>query len=81
MGEGRIGTVASPVPHIENKSISSTELLTISEASDLLKISVASVRRLQQQRHIPFIKIGGSVRFTTKDLLSYIESRRVEAIE
>jgi excisionase family DNA binding protein len=54
------------------------ELLTIAEVAALLKISMTSVRRLQQQRHIPFIKVGGSVRFTKKDLLSYLEKGRVE---
>jgi excisionase family DNA binding protein len=56
-------------------------LLTIAEVAELLRISVSSVRRLQQQRRIPFVKVGGSVRFTKSDIVSYLESRRVRAID
>lgn len=56
------------------------ELLTLAEVADLFKISVSSVRRLQQQRRIPFTKIGGSIRFAKSDLVSYVERGRVESI-
>jgi excisionase family DNA binding protein len=48
------------------------ELLTVPEAAALLKISVPGLRRLQQRRLIPFIKVGGSVRFAKADLASYL---------
>jgi excisionase family DNA binding protein len=57
------------------------ELLTIPEVAEFLKISVPSVRRLQQRRLIPFFKVGGSVRFTRSDILSYLEKKRVESID
>lgn len=56
------------------------ELLTLNEVAKLFKISVSGVRRLQQQRRIPFIKIGGSVRFAKSDIVSYVERGRVESI-
>ena len=56
------------------------ELLTLNEVAKLFKISVPSVRRLQQRRRIPFIKIGGSVRFEKSDLIAYVERGRVESI-
>ena len=56
------------------------ELLTIAEVADLLKISVPSVRRLQQRRLIPFFKVGGSVRFTRSDIVSFLNKRRVDAV-
>jgi excisionase family DNA binding protein len=56
------------------------ELLTLYEVAKLFKISVSGVRRLQQQRRIPFIKIGGSVRFAKSDIVSYVERGRVESI-
>lgn len=56
-------------------------LLTILEAADLLKISVPTLRRLQRQRQIPFIKVGGSVRFSTGDIASYLQRRRVSSID
>jgi excisionase family DNA binding protein len=45
-----------------------------------LKISKSTVRRLQRRRLIPFFKVGGSVRFTKSDLVSYLEKQRVETI-
>jgi excisionase family DNA binding protein len=56
------------------------DLLTIPEAAKLLKISVSGMRRLQGNRRIPFIKIGGSIRFARQDVLSFVQGNRVEAI-
>jgi len=56
------------------------ELLTIAGVAEFLKISKSTVRRLQQRRVIPFFKVGGSVRFTKSDLVSYLEKQRVETI-
>jgi excisionase family DNA binding protein len=55
-------------------------LLTIPEVAELLHISQVGVRRLQQRRLIPFMKVGGSVRFAVNDVLSYLERQRVHAI-
>jgi excisionase family DNA binding protein len=60
---------------------STIKLLTVAEVADLLKISASGVRRLQQTRHLPFIKVGGSVRFSRDDILSYLEKRRVEVVD
>jgi excisionase family DNA binding protein len=57
------------------------ELLTIAEVAELLKLSVPSVRRLQQHRKIPFVRVGGSIRFFTSDIASYLEKRRVGSID
>ncbi|MBR0960902.1 helix-turn-helix domain-containing protein [Bradyrhizobium japonicum] len=53
------------------------ELLTLIEVAEALKISVSSVRRLQQARRLPFFKVGGALRFAKADILSYLQSRRV----
>jgi excisionase family DNA binding protein len=66
---------------MSNDSGPTIELLTIAEVAKLLRISASGVRRLQQRRLIPFVKIGGSVRFTKDDILSYLLKRRVEAID
>lgn len=58
----------------------SSPLLTISEVAGLLKISPSGVRRLQQQRRIPFLKVGGGVRFLKEDIRSYLSAQRVEVI-
>lgn len=56
-------------------------LLTVAEAARFLTISVSGVRRLQQGRQIPFIKIGGMVRFARPDLAGFLEKHRVQAID
>ena len=56
-------------------------LLTIPDVAELLKISIPTVRRLQQQRKLPFIKVGGCVRFTRSDIVAYLEKRRVRSID
>jgi excisionase family DNA binding protein len=61
-------------------SVPAIDLLTVEEVAGLLKISIPTVRRLQQQRRIPFVKVGGCVRFAVNDLVAYLEKRRVEAI-
>jgi excisionase family DNA binding protein len=57
------------------------ELLTIPEVAKLLKISASGVRRLQQARQLTFIKVGGSVRFSKRDIASYLKVRRVGSID
>jgi excisionase family DNA binding protein len=61
-------------------AVPSSGLLTISDVAELLKVSVWTVRRLQRQRKIPFVKVGGSIRFVKSDLVAYLERRRVSAI-
>lgn len=56
------------------------ELLTLAEVAEFFRISESTVRRLQQQRRIPFFKIGGSVRFTKGDVVSYVDRALVESI-
>jgi len=56
------------------------ELLTISEAAEFLRISASGIRRLQQGRHIPFFKVGGSVRLSKSDLVSYLAQHRIGSI-
>ena len=72
-----------PALLLDNKLTDSdpvVKLLTVSETARLLTVSVPTVRRLQQRRIIPFVKIGGSVRFDKSDLVSYIERNRIEPI-
>jgi excisionase family DNA binding protein len=57
------------------------ELLTITDVAEFLKISVSGARRLQQGRHIPFHKVGGSIRFVKSDLVSYLKKNRVESVD
>ena len=67
-----IGMPIDPTPPVE--------LLTITEVARLLKISVSTVRRLQSARILPFVKVGGSVRFAKNDIESYLARSRVGRI-
>ena len=74
--------IEEPLLFFDNASNNSCpELLTIPETAEFLKISKTGVRRLQQKRLIPFIKVGGSIRFTKSDLVAYLQRRRVESID
>jgi excisionase family DNA binding protein len=75
---------SEPVLLFDNKSNDlhpTTELLTIKEVAGWLKISSSGLRRLQQARQIPFIKIGGSIRFLKDDIFAYLKNQRVDQVE
>ena len=56
------------------------ELLTPDELASILKISKNGVYRLVEKRRIPFHKITRSVRFDRKDVESFLERNRIEAV-
>jgi excisionase family DNA binding protein len=60
---------------------SNFELLTIEEVAEYFRVSVSAIRRLQQARVLPFVKIGGSLRFQRTDLESFLKQQRVESID
>ncbi len=49
-----------------------SEILTVEEAADLLKIPRSSVYKLAQQGKIPAQKVGKHWRFNRKTLLNWI---------
>ena len=57
------------------------ELLTIKEVADFMKVSVPTVRRLQQGRHVPFIKVAGCVRFNKREIILYLKRRTTNLVE
>jgi excisionase family DNA binding protein len=54
---------------------------TPDEMADFLAISKATVYRLVGKRQLPFIKIGGVLRFKKADIEKYLESGRVDPIK
>lgn len=74
----------SPALHFDNSSSGSDlapELLTTPETAIFLRISISGVRRLQQARQLPFIKVGSGIRFARGDLIAYLAKRRVELLD
>ncbi len=68
--------------HLDISSTDSASvLLTVADAAKLLKISETGMRRLQQRRAVPFMRVGGSVRFARTDLLAYLAKHRVESVD
>jgi excisionase family DNA binding protein len=69
-----------PGKFFDKQPTGSIELLTIAEAAKLLGVSASGMRRLQQERRIPFFKVGRCVRFARSDLAAYLTRRRVESV-
>jgi excisionase family DNA binding protein len=57
------------------------ELWTVAEVAERLKISIFGVRRLQRSRKLPFVKVGGSVRFFQSDVVAFLRKCRLDAID
>ncbi|MBI9096371.1 MAG: helix-turn-helix domain-containing protein [Sphaerochaeta sp.] len=53
------------------------KLLTVEEAMTFLQISKPTIYRLTSKKRIPFFKIGGSVRFSETQLLTWLEKHGV----
>lgn len=58
----------------------SIELLSVSDAAALIGISASGMRRLQQERRIPFFKVGRRIRFAKSDLGAYLATRKIEPV-
>ncbi len=53
-------------------------LLDVSDAAELLGITVRHVRRLIYERRIPYVKIGSRVRIDPRDLDRFVDEHRVD---
>ena len=51
------------------------QLLTIEELSDKLKVSRSTVYRWVHYDFIPYIKLGGAIRFDEKSVWKWLRSR------
>ncbi|MEV7228332.1 helix-turn-helix domain-containing protein [Polymorphospora sp. NPDC051019] len=68
----RVTGKPAPVPALP------TELLTIEEAADRIKMSVRYLRRAVAERRIAFHRLGRSIRFDPADLAAFVQASRVE---
>lgn len=57
------------------------QLLTIEEASKLLRLAKKTVYGYVCARKIPFVKIGGSVRFEEAKLAEWLKQHSVEPVK
>jgi excisionase family DNA binding protein len=65
---------------LDNNPSDATVLLSVAEAAKVLGVSASGMRRLQQERRIPFFKVGRRVRFARTDLATYLAKHRVESV-
>lgn len=52
-------------------------LLNIAEAAELLATNERHIRSLLHQRLLPYVKVGHLLRFDERELLAWIEGRKV----
>jgi excisionase family DNA binding protein len=56
-------------------------LLDVAHAAEYLSVKERFVRRLVDEKRIPFHKVGRLVRFDQSDLDTFIQAGRVEPLE
>ena len=55
------------------------QLLTIDQAAERLNVSTRFVRRLVDERRVPYLKIGKFIRFAEDELNAWIEAQRIDS--
>jgi len=68
---GMSANAASPTP---------SALLDVNQVAERLCVSPRFVRRLVDERRIPFCKLGKFVRFDPAEIDAWIDARRVQAV-
>lgn len=57
-----------------------SQLLTVAEVAERLRLSHRSVYRLAKEHRITFIRLSGQLRFPEDALEAYLTAARVEAV-
>lgn len=60
-------------------SIDTTALIDVPTLAERLGTSVRHIRRLLNERRVPYYKVGGLVRFDPLEIDAWVRSQRVEA--
>ena len=60
---------------------SRSDILTIRQVADYLKVTERTMYRLAAARQIPAFKVGGSWRFSRADIDSWIKQQSMEELE
>ena len=55
-----------------------SEVMTSEEVAELLQLSIRTIKRLVDDGHLPFSKIGHSVRFSRRKLMEIIENGTID---
>ena len=62
------------------RRLSGTEILTIKEVSDYLKVTERTIYRLAATKKIPAFKVGGSWRFSLVDIDRWIKQQSIKGL-
>jgi excisionase family DNA binding protein len=57
----------------------SDDFMRKKDASEFLKVSIASIDRMINRRSIPFYKMGRVILFRKSDLVTFLEGYRTES--
>jgi excisionase family DNA binding protein len=66
--------------HLSDRQTPGSALLDVRQVASRLGVTTRFVRRLVDERRIPFCKIGKFVRFDPDDLEAWIAERRVDSV-
>ena len=66
--------------HLSDRQTAGSALLDVRQVASRLGVTTRFVRRLVDERRIPFCKIGKFVRFDPDDLEAWIAERRVDSV-
>ncbi len=58
---------------------SELQLLDVNEVAVLLSVNPRFIRRLVDERRIPFCKLGKFVRFDAAEIAAWVDDRRIDA--
>ena len=61
-----------------SSSVSQTEILTIKQVADYLKVTERTIYRLAAIKKIPAFKVGGAWRFSRSDINDWIKQQSLE---
>ncbi len=53
--------------------------MTPPEVAKMLRISLPTIYRLMRRRTLPFVRVGGQVRFLRGDVTAFLSGRRVSS--
>jgi predicted DNA-binding transcriptional regulator AlpA len=68
--------------HADKRRLALSKLLDTRQAAEFLGMApdTLTIWRCTGRVQLPYMKIGGSVRYTEEDLLAFVESRKVHPV-
>lgn len=72
--------MTTPTPDTGSTPAGQRRLLTIAEVAEWLGVTIRHVRRLVQERRIPFIKWGHLLRFDPDEVEAWIRRHHIGAL-